>query len=229
MKHYDIAVIGAGSAGLVAALTANRRGARVAMIEKNKIGGECTHSGCIPSKTFIHSANMFHAMKHAESVGLPGVQTTQFEFANVMEHVDEVVQGIYEHEQPKVFRDAGIDVFIHHSGAEFISNKEIRIGDQVVRAEHTVISTGSSPKVVPIPTASGGTMVGAKIRSSTMRLPRNWAIPSARAVGRPITTEASVTPAAITALLNKASGTREREEKIRCQASRLHVLGTSWG
>ena len=63
MKHYDIAVIGAGSGGLVAALTANRLGLRVAMLEKNKIGGECTHSGCVPSKTFISSARLYHAMQ----------------------------------------------------------------------------------------------------------------------------------------------------------------------
>ena len=148
MKHYDIAVIGAGSAGLVAALTANRRGAKVAMIEKNKIGGECTHSGCIPSKTIINAAKTLHAMRHTQSLGLPQVHTTtDFEFAKVMEHVASVVQSIYEHEQPQVFQDAGIDVFIHPSGAQFINNNEIRIGDQVVCAEHTVICTGSSPRV----------------------------------------------------------------------------------
>ena len=56
MKKYDLAVIGAGSGGLVAALEANRRGAKVVMMERKKIGGECTHSGCIPSKSFISSA-----------------------------------------------------------------------------------------------------------------------------------------------------------------------------
>ena len=73
MNRYDIAVIGAGSAGLVAALTANRAGSKVALIEKRKIGGECTHSGCIPSKTFIKSAKAFHAMARGQRVGLPAV------------------------------------------------------------------------------------------------------------------------------------------------------------
>ncbi len=81
----------------------------------------------------------------------------------------------------------------------------------------------------PMPTASGGTMVGTKIKNSRMRLPRKRYIPSARAAGRPMTMEASVTAMAITALLNKASGTCERVEKMRFQVSRLHVFGTNCG
>jgi pyruvate/2-oxoglutarate dehydrogenase complex dihydrolipoamide dehydrogenase (E3) component len=147
---YDVAVVGAGSAGLVAALTANRRGARVAMIEKNKIGGECTHSGCVPSKTLIHVAKTFQAAKDGPSLGLPEVQGLDtFDFGQVMEHVDSVVQGIYAHEQPQVFRDAGIDVFLDGSGAQFLNDREIRVGDEVIEAEHTVICTGSSPRVLP--------------------------------------------------------------------------------
>jgi pyruvate/2-oxoglutarate dehydrogenase complex dihydrolipoamide dehydrogenase (E3) component len=151
MKQYDIAVIGAGSAGLVAALTANRRGAKVAMIEKDKIGGDCTHTGCVPSKTILHAARVFHEMKHTESLGLPRVNTTtDFEFAKVMEHVDSVVQGIYAHEKPEIFQDMGIDVFVHRSGAKFLNNKGIQMGDEIIYAEYTIICTGSSPRMVTI-------------------------------------------------------------------------------
>lgn len=150
MKQYDIAVIGAGSGGLVAALTANRRGLRVAMLEKNKIGGECTHSGCVPSKTFISSARLYHAMQQAEAHGLPKVDPgAKFEFAQVMEHVNEVVQSIYQNEQPEHFQELGIDVYLHPTGAQFLNQHEIQIGDEVIRAEHTVISTGSSPRMAP--------------------------------------------------------------------------------
>jgi pyruvate/2-oxoglutarate dehydrogenase complex dihydrolipoamide dehydrogenase (E3) component len=150
MERYDLAVIGAGSAGLVAALTANRAGKRVAMLEKNKIGGECTHSGCIPSKTFISSARVFHAMNTVEALGLASVHTGYFDFAGVMEHVNSVVQGIYAREQPQVFQDQGIDVFVHNSGARFLNDREIQLGDKVIQATHTIICTGSSPRVVPI-------------------------------------------------------------------------------
>lgn len=150
MKQYDIAVIGAGSGGLVAALTANRRGLRVAMLEKNKIGGECTHSGCVPSKTFISSARLYHAMHRAEAHGLPRVDAhAGFEFSRVMEHVDRVVQSIYLNEQPEHFQELGIDVYVHQAGAQFLSPNEIQIGDEVIWAEHTIISTGSSPRMAP--------------------------------------------------------------------------------
>ncbi len=147
MKHYDIAVIGAGSGGLVAATSAHRRGAKVALLEKNKIGGECTHSGCIPSKTLISSARAYQATKHTETLGLPKLDATRdFSFGAVMEHVDRVVQSVYAHETPQVFQDAGIDVFVHASGAQFIDSRQIRIGDESIKADFTIISTGSSPR-----------------------------------------------------------------------------------
>ena len=148
MQSYDIAVIGAGAGGLVAVGMAHRRGAKVALIEKNKIGGECTHSGCIPSKTIINVAKTFHAMGRTASLGLPPVEaSTELDLAQVMAYVNSVIQGIYEHEKPQVYRDMGIDVYIHPSGAQFLDNRRIRVGDDVVDAAHTIISTGSSPKI----------------------------------------------------------------------------------
>lgn len=150
MKSYDVVVIGAGSGGLVAALTAQRRGARVALLERDKIGGECTHSGCVPSKTFISSARLYHAMKHAGSHGLPepgfGID---LDFARVMEHVQNTVLGIYSNEQPAHFQDLGIDVYLHPSGAQFVSNHELCIGDDLIRMDYAVIATGSSPRMAP--------------------------------------------------------------------------------
>lgn len=66
-----------------------------------------------------------------------------------MEHVDTVVQNIYQNEQPEHFQELGIEVYVHHSGAQFLNHHEIQIGDEVIRAEHTVISTGSSPRMAP--------------------------------------------------------------------------------
>lgn len=150
MQEYDILVIGAGSGGLVAALEANRRGAKVAMLEKNKIGGECTHSGCVPSKALINVAKHYAAMEEAPALGLPAVDVAgQFDFASAMEHVASIVDGVYAHEQPEAFQQAGIDTFVHESGGQFLNAHTVRIGDDVLSAKNIVICTGSSPRLIP--------------------------------------------------------------------------------
>ena len=150
MRKYDILVIGAGSGGLVAALEANRRGATVAMLEKNKIGGECTHSGCVPSKALINVAKHYAAMQEAASLGLPAVDVaSRFNFASAMEHVAGIVDGVYQHEQPEAFQEAGIDTYIHPSGARFLDAHTVQIGDDVLKAKNMIICTGSSPRLLP--------------------------------------------------------------------------------
>ncbi|HKZ92305.1 MAG TPA: FAD-dependent oxidoreductase, partial [Candidatus Limnocylindrales bacterium] len=72
MRPYDVAVVGSGAAGLTAALTARRRGARVAMMEHRKIGGECTHFGCVPSKSLLAISKLAEAMRTAPRYGLKG-------------------------------------------------------------------------------------------------------------------------------------------------------------
>jgi pyruvate/2-oxoglutarate dehydrogenase complex dihydrolipoamide dehydrogenase (E3) component len=119
----------------------------VALIERDRIGGECTHSGCIPSKTLVSAAKTFHEWRRTEAQSLPPVApTADFSFGRVMAHVDSVVQSVYQHETPEVYRDMGIDVYIHPSGAQFLDSRRIRIGDDVIEAAYTVISSVSSPK-----------------------------------------------------------------------------------
>lgn len=150
MKKYDIAVVGAGSGGLVAALTAQRRGANVALIERYKIGGECTHFGCVPSKTLISSVRLFQSFKKSTQHGLPQVElATALDFGRVMEHVNQVVQGIYANEQPAHFESLGIDVYMDPTGASFLNKNEIQIGSETIWANYTVIATGSSPRMAP--------------------------------------------------------------------------------
>jgi pyruvate/2-oxoglutarate dehydrogenase complex dihydrolipoamide dehydrogenase (E3) component len=151
-NDYDLAVIGAGSAGLVAATFAQRAGLKTVLIEKNKIGGECLHTGCVPSKTFINSAKIYASAKNTVQFGLPSFKPVEaFSFSNVMEHVNEVIQHIYKDENPEVFSKMGIDVFVDPSGAEFLNNTEIKIGKEILRAKNTIICTGSSPKRLQIP------------------------------------------------------------------------------
>jgi pyruvate/2-oxoglutarate dehydrogenase complex dihydrolipoamide dehydrogenase (E3) component len=150
MSRYDVVIVGSGAAGLTAAMTARRRGARVAMVESRKIGGECTHYGCVPSKSVLAVSRLAEAMKTAPRYGLPGYDPTSgFDFGRVMEHVASVVEGIYLHEQPERFEDMDIDVFIEPRGARFLDPHRLQIGDTVLESAFFVVSTGSSPRRVP--------------------------------------------------------------------------------
>ena len=148
MKDYDIIVIGAGSGGLVAATTAHRKGLKTALIEKHKIGGECTHYGCVPSKALINAAKAYHSLGKMENLGIQ-VSKPTVDFGAIMDGVDNIVQGIYAHETPDVFEKQGIDVFVNESGAQFLDDHTISIGDEKLSSKYFVISTGSAPRMIP--------------------------------------------------------------------------------
>ena len=147
---YDIVIIGAGGGGISAAFEAQRRGAKVALLEKHKIGGECTHSGCVPSKALIDVAKNYHAVQSLTSHGLHALDVEAgFDFSRAMEHVKSIIDGVYAHEQPKRFNDLGIDTYINESGAKFIDDHTVEIGGEKVSGKKLIIATGSGPRLLP--------------------------------------------------------------------------------
>jgi pyruvate/2-oxoglutarate dehydrogenase complex dihydrolipoamide dehydrogenase (E3) component len=149
MKQYDIIVIGAGSGGLVAATTAHRKGLKTALVEKNKIGGECTHYGCIPSKAFINTAKAYDSIRKMSALGIT-IDLPKNDFRKIMEKVDEIVQSVYEHETPEIFQNQGIDVYVDKGGAQFTNEHAITVGAEILQAKNFVICTGSSPRIPKI-------------------------------------------------------------------------------
>ena len=148
---YDLVIIGAGGGGITSAFEAQRRGAKVALLEKHKIGGECTHSGCVPSKAFIDVAKAYHAAETSTSHGLHQIDVASgFDFARAMEHVKSIIDGVYAHEQPERFNGLGIDTFIHTSGAKFVDAHTVQIGDDQITGAHFIIATGSGPRLLPV-------------------------------------------------------------------------------
>jgi pyruvate/2-oxoglutarate dehydrogenase complex dihydrolipoamide dehydrogenase (E3) component len=107
---YDIVILGGGSAGLVAAKLANGLGKKVALIEKRKLGGDCTWFGCVPSKTLIKSANIAHQASRLQEFGLKPDSTVKLNAENVMAHVRSVVQADADGHPPESFQAEGIDV-----------------------------------------------------------------------------------------------------------------------
>jgi len=150
MKSYDLVVIGAGAAGLVAATSGHRAGLKTAMLEKVKIGGECTHSGCVPSKSLLNAAKHLDSVREMKNLGFNKVIEPQVDFAKIMDRVNDIVEGIYEHEKPELFQEMGIDTIVHSSGVKFIDSKTIQIGKKKLKSKNFVICTGSSPRVIDI-------------------------------------------------------------------------------
>ena len=148
MKEYDICVIGAGSAGLVAASAANRSGARTALIERDLFGGECLHSGCIPSKTFLHSANVYYTMKNAGQYGLPACHAGPPDLGKVMDHVRSVIDSITQYENAESYQKLGIDVYIGKN--HFVSKNILSVNGDELFSKYFIICTGSSALVPSI-------------------------------------------------------------------------------
>jgi len=107
--RYDLVVLGGGTAGLVSSLIAAGTGARVALIERDRTGGDCLWTGCVPSKSLIAAAGLAHRMRHADAVGLEPVEP-RIDFARVNDHVWRAIRTIEPQDAPERLRAAGVDV-----------------------------------------------------------------------------------------------------------------------
>ncbi|MFO7913929.1 MAG: FAD-dependent oxidoreductase, partial [Desulfotignum sp.] len=109
--EYDIGIIGGGAAGLTTASGAAQLGAKTILIEQeDKLGGDCLHYGCVPSKTLIKSAHVYHQMKHAQAFGLPQVDLPPVDFKQVADRIRSVVDTIQKHDSEERFCSLGAKV-----------------------------------------------------------------------------------------------------------------------
>ncbi len=146
---YDCIVIGGGSAGLTAAKFARGVGKKVALIEKtDHLGGECTWTGCIPSKTLIHTAHVAHDVKNLAGVGLRANNAISFDTQNVMAYMQSVIKDVYATHTPDVLRKDGVDVLFGEP--QFVDAHTIILNDKKLYANKFIITTGTSPFVPPI-------------------------------------------------------------------------------
>jgi pyruvate/2-oxoglutarate dehydrogenase complex dihydrolipoamide dehydrogenase (E3) component len=146
-ETYDLIIIGGGSAGLTAAGFAVQLGARVALVEKRRIGGDCTWTGCVPSKALLKVSKVAHQMHTASSYGLPAVEP-EVDLKAVMAHVRAVIADVYQYETPEALRADGIDVFL--GAARFLDPHTLTAGGATLTARHFLIATGAHPFIPPI-------------------------------------------------------------------------------
>ncbi len=146
---YDIIVLGGGGGGLTAAKTARGFGKRVAIIEKkDHLGGECTWTGCVPSKTLIKTAQIAYNAKNIDIFGLKSHTPIQLDTSNVMDHIRKVIRTVYKTHEPPIIEKLGIDVLF--GSYSFINTHTVQSGNKKLSAKQFIIATGSSPFVPPI-------------------------------------------------------------------------------
>lgn len=145
---YDLIVIGGGAAGILSSKLAAGLGKKVALVEKRKLGGECTWHGCVPSKALIKSANVLHLLRHSGDYGLGSVQYPPSAPSGVMDHVRGVVQKVYRGHTPEVLRELGIDVLLGES--RFLDDHRLDLNGRTLNSRSFIIATGSSAFVPPV-------------------------------------------------------------------------------
>ncbi len=145
---YNTVVLGAGSAGLVSAYIAAAVKAKVALVEKDKMGGDCLNTGCVPSKALIRTAKMLAYGRRAQEFGLQKTKT-DFDFAEVMERVQAVIKKVEPHDS--VERYTGLGVECIKGEARITSPYTVQVGERTLTSRSIIVATGAEPFVPPIP------------------------------------------------------------------------------
>jgi len=145
---YNLLVIGAGSAGLVSAYIGAAVKAKVGLIERHRMGGDCLNTGCVPSKALIRSARALHEARHSQQYGINQMQV-DFDFAAVMERVQRIISEVAPHDSVERYRGLGVDVI--NGDARIVSPWEVEVDGRRLSARSLIIATGARPLVPPIP------------------------------------------------------------------------------
>ncbi len=149
---YNLLVIGAGSGGLVSAYIAAAVKAKVGLIERERMGGDCLNTGCVPSKALIKSAKAADTLRHAQRYGLDSVPVTA-SFTNVMARVKRIIAEVEPHDSPERYRSLGVDCIA--GDAHFVSPWEVEVRSkdgrsQRLSARSIIIATGGKPALPAI-------------------------------------------------------------------------------
>jgi len=143
---FDIGIIGGGAAGLTVASGATQLGAKTLLVEKEKaLGGDCLHYGCVPSKTLIRTAQVYHLMKNSRAFGLPAIEPPPVDFQAVKKRIQSVIDTIQKHDSEERFCSLGAKV--EFGEPYFRDEHSVRLKGATVSAKNWVIATGSSPSI----------------------------------------------------------------------------------
>ena len=150
-KHdYDLIVIGGGAGGLTASTFAGQSAAKTLLVEKEKkLGGDCLHYGCVPSKSLIKSAYVANVIRNAEHYGLPKVELGPVDYQKVSRRIRGIIGTIQAHDEPDYIRDK-YHVETEFGEARFLDANTIELNGRRITARYFLIATGSSPLIPPV-------------------------------------------------------------------------------
>lgn len=177
---YNMVAIGAGSAGLVTSYIGAAVKAKVALIEKGKMGGDCLNTGCVPSKAIIKSAKVVHMQKRAREFGLSNIKV-DFEFSSVMERIQRVIRDIEPHDSVKRYQSLGVDCI--QGEAKLISPWEIQVSGRTITSKNIVIATGAGPFIPKIPGIEEANFVTSENLWQIRELPKKFVVMGGGPIG----------------------------------------------
>jgi len=168
---YNLVVIGAGTAGLVTAAGAAGLGAKVALVEKSLLGGDCLNVGCVPSKAVIRSGRAVFDAKEASPFGVRVGKPVEIDFPAVMERMRKLRADLSPHDSAQRFAKLGVDVFLGE--ARFAGPDTVEVGGQTLRFKRAVIATGARATDPPVPgLAEAGYLTNETVFNLTQCPPR---------------------------------------------------------
>jgi pyruvate/2-oxoglutarate dehydrogenase complex dihydrolipoamide dehydrogenase (E3) component len=146
---FDIGILGSGAAGLTVAAGSAQLGVKTLLVEKDeKLGGDCLHYGCVPSKTLIRTATVYHQIKNAEKYGLPRIDAPHVDYRDIARRIQGVIDTIQVHDSPERFCKLGAQV--EFGDPVFTDEHSINLNGKIYSAKSWVIATGSSPGIPSI-------------------------------------------------------------------------------
>ncbi len=179
VAKFDLGIIGAGPAGYTAAFQARKAGKSVVLFEKDLIGGVCLNRGCIPTKTILHSAELFEEMKNAACLGIES-EGVKVDFEKVMAHKDEVVAKIRKN----------LELALKNSGtlvikeiAEILNSHTISAGNEIYECREIICATGSKPSIPPAFNFDGKFILNSDDILNLKTLPKSVVIAGSGAIG----------------------------------------------
>ncbi len=180
-KPYDLVVIGGGPAGIAAAELAAHLGARVALLERERLGGVSLNSGSVPSKALIRSATLFAAMREAARLQSPAQEPPVADLPRVVARVRKIQHRIYGYHSPERLQRAGIE--LHLGAGHFVDEQQIALGSQRLRFRHALIATGATPRQPHLPGVEPGSYLTSDTIFDLPALPGHLAVVGGGALG----------------------------------------------